>query len=329
MAVKIPISLDERKRLVLSRTAAEKISRGRLKLDSRVKSAVYPDGAGLPERIALDGTWKLNERHDLEFGVSASSVWFPGMTISFKTGLISAKSDKIVFSARVTDSGGGVMATALAFSGRWQADKNNRLIFGVTRYGGKTDRLVFQGAWQVGKNNELFYAYSSKKLKTKEKKDLSFGLKGNWALGPRKIAYKLEGSSDSTLSFSAALETPSIRAKDGEIRYSVGVRFTTGGREKEFIRSVAIHGTWKLGRDLTLGFEMARTAGRKNIIVFNAEKPVFGSGMVSLGLKTEDGKKFGAELRFFKKTASDAEIFAMFDVSRANKSAIMGLKRRF
>ena len=109
----------------------------------------------------------------------------------------------------------------------------------------------------------------------------------------------------------------------------MGVRFTTGGREKEFIRSVAIHGTWKLGRDLTLGFEMARTAGRKNIIVFNAEKPVFGSGMVSLGLKTEDGKKFGAELRFFKKTASDAEIFAMFDVSRANKSAIMGLKRRF
>ena len=329
MAVKIPISLDERKRLVLSRTAVEKISRGRLKLDSSVKSAVYPDGAGLPERIALDGTWKLNERHDLEFGVSASSVWFPGMTISFKTGIISAKSDKIVFSARVTDSGGGVMATVLVFSGRWQADKNNRLTFGVTRYGGKTDRLVFQGAWQVGKNNELFYTYSAKKLKTKEKKDLSFGLKGSWALGPRKIAYKLEGSSDSVLSFSAALETPSIRARDGEIRYSVGVRFTTGGREREFIRSVAIHGKWKLGRDLSLGFEVTRTSGRKNIIVFNAEKPVFGAGMVSLGLKAEDGKKFGTEIKFVRPFGKDIELFLAGSRTLRESKVIGGVSGKF
>ena len=329
MAVKIPIALDKRKRLVLSRAAAEKISRGQLKLDSAVRVTSYADGPELPERMALDGTWKLNERHDLEFGVSASSVWFPGMTISFKTGIISAKSDKIVFSARVTDSGGGVMATVLSFSGRWQADKKNRITFGITRYKGKTDRLVFQGAWKVGKNNELSYTYSTRKLKTKEKNDFSFGLKGFWALESKRIAYKVEGSSDSVLSFSAALETSSIRAKDGEIRYSVGVRFTSGGRERELVRSIAIHGTWKLGRDLKLGFEVARRIGRKNTVSFTVEKPVFGRGTVSVGLKTADGKKFGAEIKFFKALAPDAEIYASLAAGHGVNSVMAGFRGRF
>ncbi len=329
MTVTIPISLDERKRLVLTRTVAQEMSRGEFKLDSSLKSSSYADGTELPERIALDGKWKLNEFHDLEFGVSASSVWFPGMTISFKTGIISAKSDKIVFSARMTDYGGGVMATALAFSGRWQADKNNRLTFGVTRSGGKTDRLVFEGSWQAGKNNELFYEYSTRELKTKEKKDFSFGLKGAWDLGPRKITYKVEGSNDSVLSFAAALETPSIRAKDGEIRYVVGVKYTCGGKKQEVMRSVAIHGSWKFGKDLKLGFEVARTAGKKNVVTFLAEKPVFGNGTVSLGLKTENGKNFGAELKFSNKLKDDAEIFAVLAAKGGEKSVMVGVRKKF
>jgi hypothetical protein len=329
MAINIPISLDDEKRLVLSRSAAEKIARGRLKLGSRVKVSDLPDGTSLPERLALDGSWKLNERHDLEFAVSASSVWFPGMTILFKTGVVRAGGDKIVFSARLTDYGSFVMSSALSFSGRWQADKNNRLNFSVTRYAGKTDRLVFQGAWEIAGNNELFYTYSKRKLKTKEKQEFSFGLKGAWDLGPRRIAYKLEGSGDAALSFSAALETPSIRAKDGRIRYSVGVRFTSGGREREVIKKAAIFGTWKLGRDLSLGFEAETTAKGKNVITFSAEKPVLKGGNLLVGLKTQDGRKFGAQLKFSKTLSPDAEIFASLSADPGNKSVMAGFRRRF
>jgi hypothetical protein len=329
MAVTLPISLDDEKRLVLSRSAAENLARGRLKLGSSVRVKDRPDGGILPERIALDGTWKLNEAHDLEFLVSASSVWFPGMTILFKTGVTKATGDRIVFSARLTDYGSFVMSSVLTFSGRWQADKNNRLNFTVTRYAGKTDRLVFQGAWEIGKNNELFYKYSARSLKTREKKEFSFGLKGKWDLGPRKIAYKIEGSGDSVISFSAALETPGIRAKDGQIRYSVGVRFTSDGREREVIQKAAIFGTWKLGRDLSLGFEAQTTAKGKNVLTFTAEKPVLKGGNLFVGLKCSDGKKLGAEVKFAKPIGKDMEMFVGGAMSPREYRVIGGVRGRF
>jgi hypothetical protein len=326
MAITIPISLDKKKRLVLSKVAAERISKGKLKIGSSVRVKRYPDGSEFPERIALEGKWKLNEKHDLEFRVSASSVWFPGMTIAFKTGVISAKSNKIVFSARLTDPSEGIMTLVLAFSGRWQVDKNNRLTFSVARYSGKTDRLVFQAAWQVNKNNELFYKYSTRQLKTKEKKDFSFRLKGSWSLGPKRITYNLKGSSNSVLSFSAALGTPSIRAKDGEIRYTVGVRITSGGVQKEIIRSIAIYGTWKLGRDLKLGFEVAQSVRKKNIIKFTAAKPVFEGSMMSVALKTEDGKNFGSKIKFTQKFSEDMDLFLEGSRDSVEKKVLIGIR---
>ena len=329
MAITIPISLDKKKRLVLSKVATERISQGKMKLGSSVKVKQCSDGNEFPDRIALDGKWKLNEKHDLEFGVSASSVWFPGMTIVFKTGIVSAKSNKIVFSARLTDPVEGIMALVLDFSGKWQVDKNNRLTFSVTRYSGKTDRLVFQSAWQVNKNNELFYKYSTRQLKTKEKKDFSFGLKGSWSLGPKRITYNLKGSSNSVLSFSADLGTPSIRAKDGEIRYTVGVRITSGGVQKEIIRSIAIYGTWKLGRDLKLGFEVAQSVGKKYIIKFTGEKPVFEDCMLSVALKTEDGKKFGAKIKFTQKFIKDMDLFLEGSSDIVEKKVLVGVRGKF
>lgn len=329
MAVKLPISVDDKNRLVLSRSAAESLARGRLKLGSSLRVSDLPDGTILPERLAIDGRWKLNEKHDLEFGVSASSVWFPGMTILFKTGVVKATGDRVVFSARFTDYGSFVMSSALSLSGRWRADKNNRLNFEVTRYGGKTDRLVFEGAWEIGKKNEIFYRYSGSKLKTKEKKEFSFGLKGTWDLGPRRIAYKVEGSGYSVLAFQAALETPGIRAKDGEIRYSVGVKFTLGGLERQVFRSAAIFGTWKLGRDLKLAFEAETTVRSKNVITFSAEKPVLKNGNLLVGLKCTDGKKLGAEVKFAKPVYRDIELFMGGSFSRDEYRVIGGVRGRF
>lgn len=323
------ITLDDKNRLVLTRSAAQRLSRGPLRLSSSARTARYADGMELPERIALDGTWKLNDKHDLEFGIHASSVWFPGTTITFKTGLISAKANELVFSARISDGAGGVMGCAFAFSGKWQADKNNRLTFVMTRYTGKTNRLVFQGAWQVGRRNELFYTYSTEKLKKKEKDEFSFGLKGHWALGTRHLVYKVEGSNDSVLSFSAALQTPGIVAKAGEIRYSVGIRFTSGGKEKKLLRSVAIYGTWKLGRDLALGFEAESTVREKNVISFTAEKLIFDNGKLTVGLKTEDGRKFGGEVTFTKALARDVELFASLASLAGETRAIGGVRGSF
>ena len=64
-----------------------------------------------------------------------------------------------------------------------------------------------------------------------------------------------------------------------------GMWFTSGGKERELIRWAAIHGSWKLGRELTLGVELARTAGKNNVATFTTEKPVFARGTVSGVLK--------------------------------------------
>lgn len=354
------ISLDDENRLVLSRSAIERLiipqtipHRTTPRRSAPLRCGVvrcgivqvaYPDGTVIPDKVTLDGTWRLNERHDLEFSVRAYSNWLPKTTLTFKTGIISAKANELVFSARISDGKSGIFGCALAFSGKWQADKNNRLTFAITKYSGGSDRLVFQGAWQIGKKNELFYSYETEKLKRTGKEEFSFGLKGRWSLSSKRIVYKLESSTTnnqqlttnnqlsgptSVLSFSAALETPSIAAKDGEIRYTVDVRFTSGGKEKKLIRSVAIYGTWKLGRDLCVGFEAETTVRGKNLITFSAEKAVFKGGALKLALKTEDGKKFGAEVEFTKKFAEDAEIFASLSRFAGETRVFGGVRIKF
>lgn len=325
----LPITLDDRNRLVLSRSAIERLSKGPLKISSSSRSAAYFDGTELPERVSLDGTWRLTSKHDLEFSIHATSVWFPGMTLTFKTGLVSAGGNELVLSARINDGQGGILGCAFAFSGKWQADKNNRLTFSVTRYEGRSDRLVFEGAWEVGKKNELFYTYEREALKRKDKEIFSFGLKGRWDLGPKRIAYLVEGSGDSVLTFSAALETPGITAKDGEIRYQVGIRFSADGEEKKVLKSVAIYGAWKLGRDLKVGFEAESTAKGKNVLTFTAEKLIFERGALTLGLKTEDGRKFGAEVTFTEAIAKDVELFASLLCSSTERSIFGGVRGKF
>jgi hypothetical protein len=324
-----PISLDDKNRLVLSRSAAERLSRGRLKVTSSGRVSEYADGTQFPDKVALDGTWKLNETHDLEFSVRAYSDWLPGTTLTFKTGVISANGNELVFSARISDGDGGALGCAFAFGGKWQADKNNRLTFEITRFAGRSDKIVFQGAWQIGKNAEIFYSYSDQTLKTKDKEEFFFGLKGSWALGARRIAYRVEGSSDSVLTFSAALETPSIVAKDGEIRYAVGVRFTVNGKEKLVLSSVAIFGTWKLGKDLSVGFEIKNTAAGRNVLTFSAEKAVLKGGTLTLGLKTENGKKFGAEVKFTKAFSKDIQMFVEYSRSGGDDRILGGITGKF
>lgn len=329
MATIPPISLDDKNRLVLSRSAVERLSRGPLKIISSGRVSGYADGTLFPDKVALDGTWRLSETHDLEFSVRAYSDWLPGTTLTFKTGIISAKGNELVFSARISDGEGGALGCAFAFGGKWQADKNNRLTFEITRYTGRVNKLVFQGAWRIGEDNEIFYSYSNQALKTKDKEEFSFGLKGSWALGARRIAYRVEGSSDSVLTFSAALETPSIIAKDGEIRYAVGVRFTMAGKEKLVLSSVAIFGTWKLGKDLSVGFEVKNTAAGRNILTFSAEKAVFKGGTLTLDLKTEDGKKFGAGVKFTKTFAKDIQMFVEYSRSGGDDRILGGITGKF
>jgi hypothetical protein len=349
----MPITLDDENRLVLSRSAVERLSlpspgrknslagdgSGKTRGNGKVtaKLTEYSDGTVIPDKVILDGKWRLNENHDLEFSVRGYSNWLPKTTLTFKTGIISAKANELVFSARISDGKSGIFGCALAFSGKWQADKNNRLTFEITKYSGRSDRLVFQGAWQIGKKNELFYSYETEKLKRTGKEEFSFGLKGRWALSSKRIVYKLGSSTTnnqlsgptSVLSFSAALETPSIAAKEGEIRYTVGVRFTSGGKEKKLIRSIAIYGTWKLGKDLSVGFEAETTVRGKNLITFSAEKAVFKGGTLKLALKTEDGKKFGAEVEFAKSFTEDAELFALLSRFAGETRVFGGVRVKF
>ena len=204
----------------------------------------------------------------------------------------------LTFRVRGSQLLSGVCTGSIQLKGKWQADKYNRITFQAARSRGRYDTLTFQGAWKVNRHNELIYRYSRTHLKTKTKKTRTLTFKGVWDLGKNRIVYRLDGAKDSFFSLKAGVRSQSLFAREGKIKYNVGVRYSKRKVYKKVRQTVTIYGTWKLMKDLKIGFEVTYSGRKRQEIQFFAEKFIVKDGSIAVSLKKKDGERMGIWVTF-------------------------------
>ena len=238
---------------------------------------------------AIGGEWSLDDRHRLSYRSADGSEQF-----DYETSLVAAEPGALIVSLTQKQQNGKILAQLARLEGKWQANRFNQIVFSVTRQSGKTDTLIFSGAWKLGENHEIIYSYriAEQKRKTTRVETLTF--RGRWDLTEKNaLVYLMEGGSDSRFRFRAALQTQSILAKKGEIRYQIGV---SGEGKKEKLRTLVFFGKWKLSTRLELVFEMECGGGQKQELRFGAEYALTEDLSVAAKLIDRRGAALGAEV---------------------------------
>jgi len=255
--------------------------------------------AGTARRlIHFRGIWSLKDERTLQFTLFETKRHAGGDVLYFK-GTIKAvtprslyyRSDGLPEPARA-----GGKPTCFTLRGRWQADEYNRLTFLVERGSAQYDRLTFRGTWET-KHNTLVYRYTRKSLKTRAKVEQSIEFKGFWDIGAReRISYVLDAAANSSFSFKIQLESPNLAGKDGAITYRVGVGI--GHAHRLRINTIVLYGTWKLGNEGGISFEMEYGKGNYRRIEFETFLKISERNTIGVGLKNRQGEDLGITVCF-------------------------------
>lgn len=221
----------------------------------------------------------------------------------FETSLIDAKAGALIVSFAQKQEDGSVVTSLAQLKGKWQANAKNEIQFLVEGQSGKKKALTFTGSWSIGENNEIIYEYGSRQnLQT-----LTF--KGYWdILDGKRLTYLIEGNSKSAFRFRGAFQTQSILAKEGELRYQIGVEAGRKLRRKSFVKTIVLFGKWKLSDKFGLSFEIEYENGAREIR-FGAEYSLSPASEITAGLISPEGKPLGIEVVFtqtFPKTQAQA-----------------------
>lgn len=307
------LKIDSRNRLVVEETHRTK---GKVSSETTFANKDV-------EKVVLDGKWSLTEDHNLKLHVIGSESQAFGKTVILSGDVQKTSGSGLSFRVRQSENISGLRSGTIELNGKWASDGNNRITFKVARARGKYDTLRFQGVWHINKNNEVVYKREKTALKRSTKTSESLLFRGFWDLGEKRIVYRLEGATDSFFSFNAAVQSKSLRASDGAVRYQVGVKYSQGKVRRSVKQTVSIYGKWKLGKGFGLAFEIAYSGRKKQLIHFSADKLFWNNRKITFSLKDEKGKPLGFEVEFRKAIKDDAEIF--FALSRQGEdSRVMG-----
>lgn len=248
----------------------------------------------------LKGSWELLPNHELGYRAAGRSE-----EIRYRMPIVAAAPDALVAAWTAAQDDQTVVTRTVKLTGRWKTDGRNRLVFEVERTGGRTDRLVMTGTWKLNEDQEIVYSWD-------RKNEIVF--RGTWRIADRRhLVYSLGGDSESAFRFRAALQTPSILAKKGEMRFQIGAEAAgrvrgRGGRPGS--RTVTLFGTWKVSRDLAVSFELDRPGGRRTVLRFGGEFRLGDPNTIAVNLRSERGKPLGAELVLTRQIfAGDGELF--------------------
>lgn len=195
----------------------------------------------------IDGTWTLSRNHRVTYRRRGSN------TVLLKGDIVQAEPAALVIRISERPTPDSRVSRLLSLRGRWQADDQNRLNFLAERQEGEYDRLTLSGSWELGKAQEILYRYRQTDLATKRKRLQTLTFRGAWDLAQGKeLTYVLDLESNSAFRFRGTFETSSLLAKQGQIRYQMGVELAGG---KRTLKTVTLFGKWKLSRSLTLDFD--------------------------------------------------------------------------
>lgn len=230
--------------------------------------------------------------------------------------------------ARLEGGGSGFeRARRLALSGRWQADRANRLTFLVEKADGTEDRLTLDGGWEVGPHHELRYRYRERPRGTRSRAERILTFQGAWDVaGPNRLVYRLAGSGGGAFEFQASLRTRTLIARDGRLVYEAGIRLSRG---RLLRRRIALFGTWKLHRDRSVSFEVPYADGRVQGIVLEGEARLGAGHRVELALRSRRHEPLGMTLTLTRELSERAALFLRLRGDAQERSAIAGVRVRF
>ena len=300
----------------------QQVLEGRVRTDARNR-LIYQVGA---KRLALDGTWALTASHDLAFTVRARGPQ-ASQTVYLKGALLVVEANALVVAVEQAQRPDAPPAQRAALSGRWSADAKNRLVFSVERADGAEDRLTFQGGWEVGPHHEVLYRYRQRATSTRTAEERTLIFAGAWDItGADRLVYRLAGGSGSAFEFKAALQSPSLQARDGRIIYQVGIG-ASGGRTHT--QRIALFGTWKLHNDKTVSFEIPYAQGRRQAIRFGATYAFADRNEVAIELYDRRKQPLGILVMFSRQVLEDARWFIRLRKEGKDAEALAGVQVRF
>jgi hypothetical protein len=281
----ISYEVDRLNRLVISSgkesglPAFRSVADGEFKTDKN-NTLIYQlrKSSGLPRQIKLRGKYSLNKNHNLVLSLDNENNRLSGNKLILKTGIINAKSDELAFSLSSKYSYGRQSFHMLRLSGKWQADKYNRLNFQVTKENKAVDLLTFTGSWEINKNNEIIYTCARSYTKNKTSRSNTLILRGYWEIaGKHRLIYVLDNTIGSELDFRVSLGKAQLRS----LKYEIGIGKSP--RKKPLF----IFGEWKINNRLGLIFEIPTGKNTLNNIVFGADCKL--TDNYNLNLKLKDG----------------------------------------
>lgn len=240
----------------------------------------------------MRGQWTLSDNHELEYREKENEK-----AVKLTAPLIAAEPEALVFAVTAKEKNHKIVTRTAKLTGRWRANDKNQLVFEAEKENGKRDILTFRGSWEVNESHEIIYTWEQRQLKRRTQQTATLAFKGHWDISEKnRLTYYLEGDNESAFRFRGTFQTKSILAKEGEIRYQVGVEIA--GKKK--LKSVALFGKWKLSRDHELSFEIEYADGKRHEIRFGAVFHPGGGLTLEAELISRDGDSLGLEVTLTK-----------------------------
>lgn len=201
-------------------------------------------GIDIPQKIKFSGKYSLDKEHNLIFTLNKWNNQCEGNRLTLKAKIIDAKASEIAFLINSKSGENKSLGYIMKFYGSWQADKRNRLTFGIERDGNDSDSLVLSGAWEINKNNEILYRYG------KDSQTVIF--RGSWDISERRrIKYELDKRINSGFNFKSSLGALVSKGKEKSFAFDIGIGIS---KAKKLKRRIFLSGKWKIvgGKELIL-----------------------------------------------------------------------------
>ncbi|MFA5339234.1 MAG: hypothetical protein WC317_03680 [Candidatus Omnitrophota bacterium] len=208
--------------------------------------------------------WRLNSNHDLELVVTDTTDPYGGEVLSMKADLAGISPDELTCIVTSKKERNVDVTSILKLKGKWQADEDNRLSFGVSKEDGSRDILVLDGAWEIGDDNRILYRYKKTDLVRKTKEERSLVFNGAWRLtGRDKIAYMLDTSGESGFLFRAQFEDSGVTRGLGTLVYRIGIGVSQRKRPVERVLKFFGLLRYNIDKKTSLEFEFTDTRGQR------------------------------------------------------------------
>ncbi|MDP2981553.1 MAG: hypothetical protein Q8N67_05800, partial [Candidatus Omnitrophota bacterium] len=173
-------------------------------------------GIDIPQKIKFSGKYSLDKNRNLIITLNKWNNQCEGNRLTLKTKIIDANNNEIALSVNSKVSENKSLTYIMKLYGSWQADKHNRLTFGVEKENNKTDELTLSGAWEINRNNEIVYKYGE------DGQALTF--RGHWDIADKhRIRYALDKKTGSGFSFKSSLGTLAPKGKYAYVTFDIGI----------------------------------------------------------------------------------------------------------